>query len=79
MFSLIIANIVKLALAIVSFVSLILFGRCKRLAKKNAELENNAAVNKKIITIQQKIIDVKKKTQDTDFSGNLKRMRNEEF
>ena len=73
------ANLKPLMLGIISFIGIYLFKKNKVLEAKNIIAENRLNETKKVIDVQNKIIEITKDTKPTDFDGNLERMRKNEL
>ena len=66
-------------LGFVSFLGIYLFKKNKDLEAKHLIAENRLNETKKVINVQNKIIEITKDTKPTDFDGNLERMRKNEL
>ena len=73
------ANLKPLMLGIISFIGIYLLKKNKVLEAKNIIAENRLNETKKVIDVQNKIIEITKDTKPTDFDGNLERMRKNEL
>ena len=62
-------------LGIIGFLGLYLFKKNKDLEAKNLIADRSLIETKKVINVQNKIIEITKDTKPTDFDGNLERMR----
>lgn len=69
------AYIKPLTLGIASFLGVYLFAKNKDLESKKLIAENRLNETKKVIDVQNKIIEITKDTKPIDFDGNLERMR----
>lgn len=64
-----------LMLGVITFLGIYLFKKNKDLEAKNLMVENRLNETKKVIDVQNKIIEITEDTKPTDFDGNLERMR----
>ena len=64
-----------LMLGFISFLVIYLFKKNKDLEAKNLIAESRLNETKKVIDVQNKIIEITEDTKPTDFDGNLERMR----
>jgi hypothetical protein len=68
-----------LMLGIIGFFGLYLFKKNKDLEAKNLIADRSLIETKKVINVQNKIIEITKDTKPTDFDGNLERMHKNEL
>lgn len=68
-----------LMLGIIGFIGVYLFKKNKDLEAKNLIAENRLNETKKVIDVQNKIIEITKDTKPTNFDSNLERMRKKEL
>ncbi len=64
-----------LMLGFITFLGIYLFKKNKDLEAKNLIADRDLIETKKVIDVQNKIIEITKNTKSTDFDGNLERMR----
>jgi len=68
-----------LMLGLISFLGVYLFKKNKDLEAKKLIADRSLIETKKVIDVQNKIIEITKDTKPTDFDGNLERMRKNEL
>ena len=69
----------SLILGVIGFLGIYLFKKNKDLEAKNLIAENRLNETKKVIDVQNKIIEITKDTKPTNFDSNLERMRKNEL
>ena len=75
MFTLLLANIKTIGLAIGAFFTFYILRKNKALADKNEDLSQESLEKDKVIDIQQKVLDVSQNIKSVSIDDNIARMR----